>query len=270
VLPETGPGVTVNLALPLAGVGVLVTRPQGQARRFMERIVALGGEAWWLPGLEIEPPADITAFLQVVNDLDRFDWAVFVSPTAVERAWPAIAGRGGLPRTLRVAAVGRGTRRELAERGVHDVLTPDEQADSEALLALPELRDMTGQRVALFRGEGGRPLLAQTLVARGAQLQHAVCYRRVPASADVAPILRAWRAGRISAVTAFSRDSLDGLVCLIAPDGRELLTQTPLFVPHPRIAEHAQALGIERAIVTPAGEDGVLQALTGHFGHVQP
>lgn len=260
----------MNLSLPLAGVGVLVTRPQGQARRFMERIVELGGESWWLPGLEIEPPADMTGFLQVVNGLDRFDWVVFVSPTAVERAWPAIAERGGLPAGVRVAAVGRGCARELAQRGVSDVLTPAQgEADSESLLALPELQAMAGQRVAIFRGEGGRTLLAKTLGARGAEVRHAVCYRRVLPSTDAAPVLRAWREGRIQAVTAFSRDSLDGLVAVLTPEGRALLSQTPLFVPHPRIAEHALALGLTQTFVTPAGEDGVLQALTEHFAHVR-
>lgn len=262
-------GVAVNLSQALTGVGVLVTRPQGQARRFMERIVERGGEAWWLPGVEIEPPADMTGFLQVVNDLDRFDWAVFVSPTAVERAWPAIAGRGGLPAGVRVAAVGRGSARELAQRGVAHVLTPAAgKADSESLLALPELQAMAGQRVALFRGEGGRTLLAETLGARGAEVRHAVCYRRALPDTDIAPVLRVWRAGRIRAVTVFSRDSLDGLVALLGPEGRELLCHTPLFVPHARIAEHARALGITRTFVTPAGEDGVLQALTEHYAHV--
>lgn len=235
----------------------------------MQRIVELGGEAWWLPGLEIEPPADMTGFVQVVNGLDRFDWAVFVSPTAVERAWPAIAARGGLPAGVRVAAVGRGSARELMQRGVGDVLTPAQgKADSESLLALPALQAMAGQRVAIFRGEGGRTLLAETLGVRGAEVRHAVCYRRVLPSTDVAPVLRAWQAGRIRAVTAFSRDCLDGLVARLTPEGGELLSHTPLFVPHPRIAEHARALGITQTLVTPAGEDGVLQALTERFAHV--
>lgn len=258
----------MNLSLPLAGVGVLVTRPQGQARRFIERIVELGGEAWWLPGLEIQAPADLTGFLQVVNDLERFDWVVFVSPTAVERAWPAIDARGGLPPRARVAAVGRGTARELMQRGVSAVLAPEAGADSERLLALPALQSVAGQRVVLFRGEGGRTLLAQTLTARGAEVLHAVCYRRVLPDVDVAPVLRAWREGRIQAVTAFSRDSLDGLSAQLTREGRERLCHTMLFVPHARIAEHARALGIAQTIVTPAGEEGVLRALTEHFAHV--
>lgn len=256
------------MSQPLAGVGVLVTRPREQAQRFMARIVELGGEPWCLPALEIRPPADESAFLRVVGELDSAHWAVFISPTAVDRAWPAIAERGGLPARLRVAAVGQGSARELAARGVPDVLAPVGSSDSESLLALPEFQDMAGKRVVIFRGEGGRELLAETLAARGAEVRAAVCYRRVAPEADPAPVLAAWRAGRIHAVTVFSRDSLDGLAGLLGEEGRALLRSTPLFAPHPRIAEHARALGILGAIATPPGEEGVLNALVEHVAHV--
>lgn len=258
-----------NRLLPLAGIGVLVTRPQQQAQRFMARIAELGGESWWLPGLEIVPPTDAQGFIQVVNDLSRFDWLLFISPTAVEQAWPAIAERGGLPQGVRIAAVGRGTGRELAERGVQEVIMPEDKADSESLLALPQLRAMAGLKVAIFRGEGGRTLLADTLQARGAEVSHAVCYRRVLPRVDVTPVLKAWCEGRIHALTAFSSDSLDGLFALLPAQQRALPANTPLFVPHPRIAEHARTLGLSQIIVTPAGEDGMLKALTEYFADVQ-
>lgn len=257
-------------AAPLTGLGILVTRPRSQAERLMAQIVRLGGAAWWLPGLEIVPPADPAALDQAIDALPQCHWAIFVSPTAVERAWPAIAARGGLPAGLRVAAVGRGTARELAMRGVDEVLTPGDQADSEALLALPALSSVQGQRAILFRGEGGRALLAETLAARGAQVIHAVCYRRVRPEADTAAVLEAWRAGRIAAVTVFSRESLDGLVDLLTAEGRLLLRQTPLFVPHPRIAEHAWQLGCTQVRVTAPGEAGVLAALQDFAAHVRP
>ncbi len=253
---------------PLGGIGVLVTRPRGQAERFMARIRALGGQSWWLPGVEIRPPSDATALGRVMDALEDFHWVVFVSPTAVERAWSAIEARGGLPGGLRVAAVGQGSARELAARGVVEVLTPQGRSDSESLLALPELQDMAGQRVAIFRGEGGRELLAETLTARGALVSHAVCYRRVRPEADADSVLAAWRSGSIRAVTVFSSDSLEGLLGLLGAEGRTLLLHTPLFAPHPRIAEHARALGILQAMATPPGEEGVLHALVEHFAHV--
>lgn len=254
---------------PLKGLGILVTRPRAQAERLMAEIARRGGKPWWLPGLEIAPPADPASLDQALDAMPQCQWAIFVSPTAVERAWPAITARGGLPAGLRLAAVGRGTARELAARGMAAVLTPSEQADSESLLALPEFSAVGGQRVILFRGEGGRTLLADTLAARGAQVIHAVCYRRVRPQADTGAVLEAWRAGRIAAVTVFSRDSLDGLVELLGAQGQDLLRQTPLLVPHPRIAEHARQLGCVWVIVTAPGEAGVLAALQEFAAHVR-
>lgn len=260
----------MNARAPLAGVGVLVTRPREQSERFMARVVELGGRAWWLPTLEIGPPADRAALDAVLAGLAACDWAIFISPTAVAWSWPAIEAHGGLPARLRVAAVGRGSARELLARGVAEVLAPaGERSDSESLLALPDLSDLAGQRVVIFRGEGGRELLAEALAARGARVGHAVCYRRARPQADAGPVLAALERGEIGAVTVFSRESLDGLGALLGEAGIARLRRIPLFAPHPRIAEHARSMGILQTIATPSGEEGVLTALVEHFAHVR-
>ncbi len=253
---------------PLDGIGVLVARPRDQATRLMQRIADLGGRVWWLPGVDILPPHDPAALEAALSDLPRCLWAIFVSPTAVERAWPLLEAHGGLPAGLRLAAVGQGSARELAARGMRDILAPEGKADSESLLALPEMQTVAGKGITIFHGEGGRELLADTLAARGAQVSHAVCYRRAPPQADTGEVLAAWQAGRIQAVTVFSRDNLDGLCMLLGPQGTAYLRQTPVFVPHPRIAEHARSLGIEQVVATPSGEDGVLGAMLDRFDHV--
>jgi uroporphyrinogen-III synthase len=260
----------MNPPPPLAGIGVLVTRPRDQAERFMSRIAELGGQSWWLPTLEIRPPDNPAALDQALAALTSRDWAIFISPTAVARAWPAIEARGGLPAGLRVAAVGQGSARELAARGVADVLAPaGDRSDSESLLALAELRELAGKRVVIFRGEGGRELLADSLAARGALVSHAVCYRRARPEADAGPIRSALERGLIRAVTVFSRESLDGLRVLLGEDGMDRLSRIPLFAPHARIVEHARSVGILQAIATPPGEEGVLIALVEHFSHVR-
>lgn len=234
----------------------------------MARITALGGEAWWLPSLEILPPRDETAWRRALAELPGCHWIIFTSPSAVRRAWPDIAARGGLPAGLRVATIGLGGQRELAAQGVEQVLTAAGQADSEALLALPELADMAGCTVMLVRGEGGREVLARTLEQRGARVVHGVCYRRSRPDTDVAALLAPWRQGRIHAVSVFSRDSLDGLLAQLGQEGAALLRRTHLFVPHQRIAEHARKLGILACHVTAPGEEGMMHALIQHYGHV--
>jgi len=80
----------------------------------------------------------------ILKRLSEFDMAVFVSSNAVQHAMPLIRAVGGWPQSFRAAAVGQGTARELRAQGIADVLLPGDGADSEALLARPELQDIAG------------------------------------------------------------------------------------------------------------------------------
>ena len=238
----------------LRGRGVLVTRPAGVAAPFAARIERAGGKAILFPTIEIVALARPPAF----DRLGDFALAIFISPTAVERAL-ALAGRW--PRRLAVAAVGEGTRRALERAGADEVIAPREGADSESLLATPELERFTGQRVLIVRGAGGRELLGQALAARGCQVEIAECYRRARPAVDPAALLADWQAGKIHALTAFSGEALDNLAEMV---GEARLRGTPLFVPHPRIAEQAARRGLE-AIVAGPGEDAMLERLVAYF-----
>jgi uroporphyrinogen-III synthase len=247
---------------PLGGAGILVTRPAGQAEGLMQRLADLGANPLAFPALAILAPADPARLHTVLARLADYQLAIFISPNAVERGLAAIPT---WPASLPVAAVGKGTAARLRQAGFSQVLAPADGADSEHLLALPELADMTGQAVLILRGVGGRELLAETLTARGARVDYAECYRRgAPPDADPAPVLAALAQGRLHAVSAFSGETVDHLLALTG-DGLKAL---PLFAPHPRIAEHARARGFAQAIATPPGEDGLVAGLVEYFGHV--
>ncbi|MBI5330675.1 MAG: uroporphyrinogen-III synthase [Betaproteobacteria bacterium] len=249
----------------LAGLGILVTRPAAQSAGLMRRLADLGAEPLLFPALAILPPADPAALARTLAHLDRYDLALFISPNAVERGLAAVAD---WPAGLKLAAVGQGTAACLGRAGFTEVLHPAAEADSEHLLALPELADMQGRRVLIFRGEGGREFLAETLIARGAQADYAECYRRgLPPDADPAPLLAACAQGRLHAVTVFSAETLDNLYTLAGAEGAQTLRALPLFAPHPRIADRARALGVCEAIATAPGEDGLIAGLVEYFGH---
>ncbi len=242
----------------LAGRGILVTRPAHQAAALAEAIRAAGGEAVVFPALAIEVvPLDETA----ARDLAAADIAIFVSPNAVRFGMAAL---GGLPAGMRVFAVGPGSARALAEAGVGDVAVPAGQ-DSEALLAMPQLADVAGRRIVIVRGVGGRPLLADTLAARGADVRYLECYRRCRPRADAAPLLARWRAGGIDAVTVASAETLANLGAMLGQSGAPLLAATPLFVPHEKIAAAAREAGIVRAIPTPGGDAGLVAGMIHWF-----
>jgi len=235
----------------LRGRGIVVTRPRELAQNLAALIVAAGGRPILFPAIAIEE----LAAPSVLRELQRFDLAIFVSPTAVAKAMPQVRA---WPRALRVAAVGSGTRRELEKHGIANVIAPESGADSEALLATPALGEVAGKRIAILRGDGGRALLGETLAARGARVEHVTCYRRLRPQAPA----RSWRSGELAAVTVSSGQGLANLFEVL---DAALLRSTPLFVPHARIAEQARALQAREVVLAGHSNGEMRDALVAYF-----
>ena len=255
----------------LAGRAVLVTRPAGMSSQLIALLRAEGGEAVLLPAIEILPPDDAAKLDAVIDCLDGFEIAIFISPTAVAKADAAVRVRRGWPARLKYAAVGGGTDAALRRIGVADVIAPRGRGDSEALAALPELAEVAGRRIVIFRGHGGREALRETLVARGAEVEYAECYRRALPRADIAPLMERWGRGGIDAVSVTSIAGLENLLALLGAAGASgpaLLRATPVFVPHPRVAEAARNLGVRRVIVTEEGDQALAGGLASFFATV--
>lgn len=249
---------------PLAGRTIVVTRPRAQAAPLVEAIRAAGGEPFIFPLLEIGSASDPLPLANAKAQLADYRLAVFISPNAVDYSLPTLlAGCTRWPASVRAAAVGQGTVRALAAHGIDGVIAPTGRFDSEALLELPGLQvaDVAGRRVAIFRGDGGRELLADTLRSRGAVVDCVTCYRR-SAPKDVAPLLQQWNGAGIDAVTVSSSEGLRYLVDLLDGAQRALLAELPVFVPHARIAENAATLGLRRVILTGPADAGIIAGLS--------
>jgi uroporphyrinogen-III synthase len=245
----------------LHGVGVLVTRPVRQAAGLVAQLAALGATPIVFPAIVILPPADRASLDRVHAALAAYDIAIFVSANAVEYGVPAPAQ---WPARLRAFAPGPGTAAALVATGIADVAIPEAQFDSEGLLALPALREVAGKRVVIFRGDGGRELLGDALRARGAHVDYVPCYRRAAPASGAEGLLAALREGRVQAVTVTSSEGLDNLWALFDADVRQRVARLPVFVPHPRIAEHARALGLT-AVATAGADAGLVAGLLEWF-----
>jgi len=253
----------MNPSGPLAGRTIVVTRPLAQAGALASAIEDAGGQPLIFPLLEISPADDPRPLAEAGLRLNDYALAIFISPNAVDHALPVILADHSWPAGLRPAAVGQGTLRALAAQGVANCIAPTERFDSEALLALPELAasQLAGKRVAIFRGDGGRELLADTLRERGAFVDCVTSYRRSGPVAGCLPLMKAWRAGALDAMTVSSSEGLRYLVGLLDAEGQSFLRKTPLFVPHARIADNARALGLSNIVLTEAADVGIMAAL---------
>lgn len=252
---------------PLEGRHIVVTRPAGQAAHLAEALAALGARPVLFPVLAIFDVEDKAPLLDAAIRLDQYDWACFVSPNAVEKSLTTILSRRPWPARLRAATLGKSSEMALARFGVADIVAPRDRFDSEALVALPELQDMAGKRVVVFRGDGGRELLGDTLKARGATVDYVTCYRRGRPDLDPAPLIRLWNDGMLSAATVTSSEGLRNLYDMVGKLGQTWLRKTPTFVPHERIAEQAGTLGLQNVILTGPGDDGLVAGLTAYFRH---
>lgn len=252
-----------DAGLPLQGVRVLVTRPAAQAQSLAQRIEQAGGEAIRFPTLEIAAARDVATLERVLAGIAHFDLAVFISPNAVAHGLAHLKMHGGLPARLTIAAIGRSTARALTEAGIVNPITPVNGSDSEALLARPELQQVAGKRVVIFRGEGGRALLGDTLRARGAQVEYAECYRRVRPNTDAAPLSARLRDNGIDIVTVTSVESLRNLHDMLDAAARVHLRRLPMVVVGTRQAEACQALGIQAQpwIARDAGDNSIVAAI---------
>jgi uroporphyrinogen-III synthase len=244
---------------PLEGVGVVVTRPEQQAMPLCRLLEAQGARAFRFPAIDIRAFGERSQLSQA-NMLASFDLIVFTSVNAVRFGASLLDQR----RDLNIAAIGPATARALNQSGYRVAIQPEGGYDSEGLLAHPKVQHLAARRVLLIKGHGGRHLLEQEFVARGAEVLTAEVYERVaakPTEAALSGLLERFTAGDVHAVTATSVDIGLGLLALANPPLRQRFESTTWVVPADRVVEALRARGLTaEMLVAASAEDKDLVA----------
>lgn len=239
----------------LSNIGVLVTRPAHQSHSLVTKIDANGGHAILLPTIEIEA-VDSETLRSVLSQLAEFDLAIFISVNAVEQGLAQLNRLHlKLPSQLKLACVGPASAAVLRKAGYDVAIVPTEKFSSESLLAHEDLQSVAGKRMVIFRGEGGRELLAEKLRERDATVVYAECYRRTRPQTDTRAIEQDWSQGKIDLVVVTSGEGLKNLFDMLSASGQQLLTQTPVVTVSERTLLAAQALGLNDVMVAMDASD---------------
>jgi len=247
---------------------ILVTRPEEPGRRLAEELLARGALALWLPAFDLLPAPDPRHASNVLESLEQFDLAVFVSPAAVRatvdmlnRPWPLNTAMG---------AVGRGTLREiharLNPRAQVQILAPaaNDESGSEALLRAIKQTVLPLRRVLLLRAARGREWLGEKLVEQGVQVEPLAVYDRAPHAMSEAE--RAWLksldATKVDSVFS-SSEAVSTLHESLRPFAGmwDRLLQGTAIAPHLRIEQRLIAGGFKHVRAAELEAEAILAAL---------
>ena len=243
----------------LAGLRILVTRPAHQADQLCRLIEARGATAVRLPLMCIMPVPHPATIIRQMESASGFDGWIFTSANAVKHArdlwkkdWPAP-----------LAAIGPATAAAL-EAGGQIAMAPVAAYSSEALLELSQFQSVSEKKFLIVTGEEGLAVLAPTLRARGAAVEMAEVYRRVPLPYDEERLVSALRGTGVIVIT--SGGALEHLLRLIPETSRPGLLKKQLIVPSPRMVEKASELGFRNALAPERMSDAAIVELIEKLG----
>ena len=277
----------------LVDIRIMVTRPVHQAQVFCELLAEQGAQVIRLPVIEIEAIALSQKMTAVIETINEIDFAIFISPNAVEHGLAALFAHGRIPDKLKLVTIGKASAQKMQQLlGRAPDIYPEEQYNSEALLALDSLQSdkVNNKKIIIFRGQGGRELLAASLKQRGARVDYAEVYqRKIPElqSGVLASIFgtnsklseyegadcrgsKCRGPNSPDIITVTSSEGLNNLVAMIDCSSDEQhdsylqqLWQTPLVVVTEKMRHSAQTLGFKNAIMIAAraSDDALLESV---------
>jgi uroporphyrinogen-III synthase len=125
------------------------------------------------------------------------------------------------------------------------------------------MQRVQGQYFLIFRGEGGRELLRETLSTRGAHVDYAECYRRARARSNPALLEQAWSLKQLDIIMVTSVAGMENLISILGHNNRSRLLHTSLLVAGQRVAKAAHDRGWLAPVVVAADatDDAMLSAL---------
>jgi uroporphyrinogen-III synthase len=236
---------------------VLVTRTESAGKALADKVAKMGITALHCAPFALEPPEDAKEVAGQLEALLPADLVIITSQEGVRRS-AELVGAECFARSL-VVVPGEGTASLARELGFANVIYPSRHGTSEAMLALPELREVDGLSILILAAEGGRGLMARVLEDRGALVDRIHVYRRIrqPMPESLAESV----AGAKQVITlAASWEAVAGLCDAVDAESGERIKSGALVAPSRRVSERAAAMGFHRCVNAGGADDDSMLA----------
>jgi uroporphyrinogen III methyltransferase / synthase len=238
---------------PLHGKRVVVTRARAQASGMARTLEALGAEVVELPAIRIEPRIDTDEVRAAVESLHTYALVCVTSPNGARLLFEAMSDFGRDARALsqaQVAAIGPGTARALAERGIIADVVPERFVAEALVEALTEV-PIQGKPVLVARAAEARDVLPDALRERGAEVDVVALYETVRESPAPEEIERAMDADYVTFTSSSTVKNFLEVTGGRVPDGARIVSIGPVTSETAR--EAGIAVSIEAGRHDPAG-----------------
>ena len=214
-------------SLSLFGKRIAVTRTRKQAGEFVDRLRALGADAFELPTIRIEPPHNKREFYELVADAHIYDWIIFTSPNGADAFFRAFFEIYRDARDIggaRIAAIGPATAERVRSCHLQVDVQPEKYVAEAIIEALHKETSLENLKILLARAEGAREVLAEELTRLGAIVDEAVAYRTVPETNDVTGGIKRFREEGADMITFTSSSTVENFLALKLPLPQDIKT----------------------------------------------
>ncbi len=233
---------------PLFGKRIVVTRTRKQAGALGASLRELGADVLEMPTIRVEPPKDLLAFGELVQDAHTYDWIVFTSANGVTaffemfyKIFKDAREIGG----VRIAAIGPATARAVREYHLTVDAQPDEYIAEAVVGALQKEGSVENSRILLARAEKARDALPRELTKLGAIVDEAIAYRTVPETEDLTGAVARFKEEGADLITFTSASTVENFMALKLPIPPTLQTASIGPVTSAAMREHGVKVDIE-------------------------
>ena len=199
----------------------------------------------------IDTVLDDEAISQLPSKIASLSSNVYVIVTSTVAAQQCVLMTNQWPNNVCFFAVGASTG-DILQKAGFTVVVPQE-ARTEGLLALPQLNHIVNQRIVIMKGGGGRELLNDSLVIRGAKVTEWEVYKRVKLDSPVST--QDWREEQIRCIIATSGEVIEAAFDFF--DAGWLKTLNWIVVSQ-RTADIASKLGVTQIDISRDASDQAL------------